>query len=469
MKKLFSNCYLMDRRCYDEYALSEDILMEHASRGMAEYIKEHFSSGSRVLIVSGVGNNGADGIVLARQLYLDYDVALYIPKALKSDMAKIQLYRTKSVGVEIVDEIIESDIIVDAIFGAGLNRDIDNEIVDILESLNSQKAFKIACDVPTGLLESGELCSATFRADVTITMGALKKSLYSDGAKDFVGEIICVDLGVSRELYEIDSDSFLLEYSDMKLPSRTALSTHKGSFGHSVVFVGEKVGAGILSAMASSRFGSGLTTLLAHQSITHPYYLMNSSELPYNTTSIAIGMGLGDMFDDEFLYSNVIDSDIPIVLDADIFYKEKILDILNQKDREIVITPHPKEFASMWEILTKEKLEVSYIQSHRFEVAQEFSRVYPDVTLLLKGANMIIAKDEKLYINPYGDARLSKGGSGDVLSGLIASLLAQGYNSVDATISASLAFCKSLSFYDGASFGMLPEDIVSNIAKIEAR
>ena len=467
MQKVYDSCYVMDRRCYEEYALSEDILMEHAARGMAEYIKKHFALGSSILIVSGVGNNGADGIVLARQLHRDYDIKLYIPFDVKSDMAQIQLHRTKRVGIDIVDSVVESDIIVDAIFGAGLNRNIDEDTEAILNELNSKQAYKIACDVPTGILENGELCSATFKADTTITMGALKKSLYSDKAKDFVGDIICVDLGVSRDMYEIDSDTYLLEWSDIKLPTRDKLSTHKGVFGHSAVFVGEKMGAGVISAMASSRFGSGLTTLVVQEHISPPYHLMYASELPYNTTAIAIGMGLGEFFDDRFLLKNVIDKNIPIVLDADAFYKQKLLDILNQTTREIVITPHPKEFASLWEILTNKRLDVEYIQSHRFEVVQKFSKLYPHVTLLLKGANMLIAKEKQTYINPYGDARLSKGGSGDVLSGLIVALLAQGYNSLDATISASLALCKAVSLYDGASFGMLSEDIIDAIAKIE--
>jgi len=467
MQKVYDSCYVMDKRCYDEYALSEDILMEHASRGMAEYIKTNFPLGSTVLIVSGVGNNGADGIVLARQLHSNYQVSLYMPNLPKSDMAQIQLHRAKRVGVCIVDEVVDSDIIVDAIFGAGLNRDIDDKTKELIKTLNAQNAYKIACDVPTGILENGELCSATFKADTTITMGALKKSLYSDKAKDFVGDIICVDLGVSRDVYEIESDTYLLEWSDMKLPTRDKLSTHKGMFGHSAVFVGEKVGAGVISAMATSRFGSGLTTLITQESITPPYHLMYASELPYNTTAIAIGMGLGEFFDDRFLSKNVIDKNIPLVLDADALYKPKLLEILNQTNREIVITPHPKEFASLWEILTNKRVDVEYIQSHRFEVAQNFSKLYPHVTLLLKGANMLIAKEKQTYINPYGDARLSKGGSGDVLSGLIVALLAQGYNSLDATISASLALCKAVSLYDGASFGMLSEDIIDAIAKIE--
>ena len=127
MQKVFGNCYDLDKRCYEQYGLTEDILMENAARGMAEYIQNAFEKGSSILIVSGVGNNGADGMVLARQLHGDYNVRLVTPFGVKSQMAKLQLVRAEAVGVHIVKELYESDVIVDAIFGAGLNREIDKE------------------------------------------------------------------------------------------------------------------------------------------------------------------------------------------------------------------------------------------------------------------------------------------------------------------------------------------------------
>ena len=169
MQKVFRSCYDLDKRCYEKYGLTEDILMEHAARGMAEYIQNRFDKGSSILIVSGMGNNGADGTVLARQLHGAYDVKLVIPFGVKSEMAKIQKQRAEALGVDIVKDLHDADIIVDAIFGAGLNRKIDKKTEDILHKLNSFKGFKLACDIPTGVGENGLLMPMAFRADITIT------------------------------------------------------------------------------------------------------------------------------------------------------------------------------------------------------------------------------------------------------------------------------------------------------------
>ena len=467
MQKLFKSCYEMDQKCYEKYGLNEDILMEHAARGMAEYIRHAFAVGSSVFIAAGVGNNGADGMVLARQLYGEYDVRLYVPFGAKSPMAQLQLERAEKLDVALVDEVQDADIIIDALFGAGLNRELDVATQKLLHRLNALRGFKLACDVPTGVGSDGRLMPFAFEADVTITMGALKEGMYLDEAKDVVGEIVCVDLGVSRKMYEDESRTFVLESSDLKLPSRNRKSTHKGSFGHAAVFCGEKEGAGIIAAIAASRFGAGLTTLVVHEHISPPPFLMHATVVPENASALAIGMGLGDHFEQEFLEKYVIGPHLPIVLDADAFYSEELLGILSQKEREVVITPHPKEFSVMWKKLTGERLGTEEIQQHRFDVVRRFNAKYPHVTLLLKGANMLMMQEEMLYVNPLGSSRLSKGGSGDVLSGLIVSLLAQGYTGIDAAIQGSLALTMAARGYEGASYAMLPTDIIEEIVSLE--
>ncbi len=467
MQKVFKNCYALDKRCYEGYGLSEDILMEHAAAGMANYIRRHFPQDTSILIAAGTGNNGADGIALGRQLHGDYDVKLYIPFTLHSAMAKVQLERATFLGVRVVDDISHADVVVDALFGAGLNRNIDENTEHILHQLNAIKAHKIACDIPTGVGETGTLMPMAFHANVTLTMGGYKEALFLDGCKDIVGEVLRVDLGVSALFYGGESQTFLLEASDLKLPSRTQQSTHKGNFGHAAVLCGEKEGAGIISGMASASFGSGLTTLVVHEKITPPPYLMHSNVVPGNASAIAIGMGLGGHFESEFLQKYIVQSHLPIVLDADSFLSEEILSVLSQKDREIVITPHPKEFVIMWKILTGEQLTVSEVQSKRFEIVRMFNAKYPHVTLMLKGANTLIMQEERLYINPLGCSKLSKGGSGDVLSGLIVSLLAQGYTGIDAAIQGSLALVTAANNYKGASYAMLPTDIIGEIALLE--
>jgi len=467
MQKVFKSCYELDQRCYEAYGLTEDILMEHAAGGMAAYIRKHFEKGASVLIVSGVGNNGADGMVLARQLHGVYGVKLLLPFGVKSPMAKLQLQRAEALGVPVTEEISDADVIVDAIFGAGLNRDINENTQKILHQLNCLKGFKIACDIPTGVDENGLLSPMAFHADITVTMGARKTSLYVDESKDAIGDILCVDLGISPEYYEERSNILLLEFADMKLPSRTVSAAHKGNFGHAAVFCGEKEGAGIIAGLAAGRFGAGLTTLVVHQKVTPPPSLMHATVVPENCTALAIGMGLGDHFESEFLQDQVIRSHLPIVLDADSFYSDELLAILEQKEREVVITPHPKEFSALWERLTGEVLSVSQIQKDRFGTVQKFNKKYPHVTLLLKGANMLIMQEKQLYINPLGSSRLSKGGSGDVLSGLIVSLLAQGYTGIDAAVQGSLALAMAAGNYQGASYAMLPTDIIEGLALLE--
>jgi len=467
MQKVFKSCYALDNKCYEEYGLTEDILMEHAASGIANYIRKHFTQGSSVLIVAGVGNNGADGIVLARQLHGDYDVKLYVPFEVRSSMAKLQLERAMKLGVKSVDAVNEAEVVVDALFGAGLNKPLNEETQHIIHQLNALKAHKIACDVPTGVSEKGLLLPLAFEADVTLTMGAYKEALYLDVCKDVVGEVIRVDLGLSSLFYEGESQACLLERSDLRLPSRTQQSTHKGSFGHAAVFCGEKEGAGIIAGMAAATFGAGLTTLVVHDKISPPAYLMHATVVPDNASALAIGMGLGCHFESEFLQKYVVKSHLPIVLDADSFHSEEILSILEQKDREIVITPHPKEFVVMWKILTGEQLTVTHVQAKRFEIVRKFNAKYPHVTLLLKGANTLIMQEERLYINPLGCSKLSKGGSGDVLSGLIVSLLAQGYTAIEAAIQGSLALVIAANHYKGSSYAMLSTDLIDEIGKLE--
>ena len=467
MHKLFKSCYKFDQKCYETYGLTEDILMEHAARGMAEYIQNHFEKGSSVLIVSGVGNNGADGIVLARQLHGTYEVKLVLPFGVKSEMAKLQLQRAEALGVNIVKELYDSDVIIDALFGAGLNREIDKETQYLLHRLNSFKGYKIACDVPTGIGENGTLMPIAFKADVTVTMGAFKEGLFLDESKDSIGRIIRADLGISSRQYEGESKTFVLESSDLSLPSRLTEATHKGDFGHAALFCGEKEGAGIIAGMACSRFGAGLTTLVVHDKVSPPEYLMHATVVPDNASAIAIGMGLGGHFESEFLQKYVLESHLPVLLDADAFYSPQLLGILEQKNREVVITPHPKEFIALWKRLTGEILTVSQVQKSRFEMVRRFNTRYPHVTLLLKGANTLIMQEENLYVNPLGCSKLSKGGSGDVLSGLIISLLAQGYTGIEAAVQGSLTLVLSANRYKGASYSMLPTDIIDVLAQLE--
>lgn len=469
MQPLYKSCYPLDQRCYDDYNLTEDILMEHAANGMANYIKANFEEQSSVLIVCGFGNNGADGLVLARLLFGYYKIKVYLPFGVKSIMGEVQLERLSEFpNIEFVNDVKEVDIVVDAIFGAGLSRVLSEDVRKLIVQMQMLDAYKIACDIPTGIDIDGNPLPLAFRVDTTMTMGALKECLYTDMAKDYVGEIICVDLGMHHYKYTegFKTDIKLLEKEDLFLPSRyRPQMTHKGSFGHLAVIAGEKEGASLLSSLAALRFGVGLVTMVGEVETSLPLEVMQDTELPHNTTAIAFGMGCL-AFEEESV-DEVLAHQAPLVLDAGVFSSEIIVQFLEQKDREIVLTPHPKEFVSLWNMLIETPINIAILQANRFEKVREFCEFFPHVTLVLKGANMIIAQEDKLYVNAFGTSKLSKGGSGDVLSGLIGALLAQGYGSLEAGMQGTLALTLASQKYEGASYAMLPTDIIANLARLE--
>ncbi len=461
MQKLFDEVNSLDKRCYEKFFLSEDLLMEHAASSMALYISENYSHLNSILIVCGSGNNGADGITLARLLHTKFNIKLFLASSPKSPIAIQQLKRVESLGLELEEVLLPADIIVDCLFGTGLNKPLNEDSINIINTLNSYDAIKIACDIPSGINNIGQVESIAFEADTTITMGALKTSLFTDSAKDYVGEIIVANLGIQRNLYEVESNKYLLEQSDIKLPLRNKKNAHKGTYGHLNVIVGSKKGAGIIASKAAFGFGVGLISVISKENLDLPYHIMQTDAISENCTAIAIGMGLGEYKTEEI--RKILNNDIPKIIDADLFYDEVICEFL---DKEIVLTPHPKEFCSLLRLCKIADIDVIQLQNNRFKYVEEFSKKYPKVVLLLKGANVIISQNEKLYVNTFGTAVLSKGGSGDVLSGLIGSLLAQKYKPLDAAISASLAHTLAARKYSKNNYSMIPSDLVEEIRRL---
>lgn len=458
MKKIFDEVQSLDKRAVEKYFLSEDILMENAALSIFNFIKKNFKKDKSVLIVCGGGNNGADGLALARLLQNSYKVKVLQHIKAKSPMAKIQEKRAKAVGVEFVTKLEKCDILVDAIFGTGLNKDISFEAKTLLKEMNKLDAYKIACDIPSGINKDGLITDIAFKANVTITMGAYKTSLFGDLVKDFVGKIKVANLGIHSDFFQTSSNKYLLSKSDLKLPNRESKNSNKGSFGHLNIICGEKEGASIISSEAAFAFGVGLVTVIRKNKILTPSFLMQSKDFSKNCTAVAFGMGLG--FIEDSLLDKIVALKLPKLLDADIFYNKKVLQFLEQ---DCVLTPHPKEFISLLKLTNLANISVEDLQKRRFFYVEKFTQKYPNVTLLLKGANVIVAKNNNIFVNIFGSSKLSKGGSGDVLSGLIASLLAQGYSSLDATISGSLAHTLSAKRYKKRSYSMTPRDIIEGV------
>ncbi len=457
----------LDQRAVEQYFMNEAILMEHASLGLLAEITKRFDSGE-VLIVCGSGNNGGDGLVLSRLLLTHgFHPIIFLPNHMSSEVGASQLNILKALGatfVNEIDSISKADIVVDCLFGSGLNRKLEHWAASLITKMNAIKGFKISCDIPSGIQKNGEAETA-FKADVTVTMGAAKLALFVDSVKDLVGDIVIKDLGIPTSAYTVTSEYYLLERQDLKLPKRLGRkNTHKGSYGHLSVIMGNMHGAALMSAIAAIKFGAGLVTVVVKDSYQVPPELMQSKKIPPNSNVAVLGMGLGDKYIHEEL-RNILEARVAVI-DADLFSDPFIVEILENK-KDLVLTPHPKEFASLLSLLGYNNIDTETVQRKRFALAKEFSKNFPDVVLLLKGSNTIIAQNGVLHINNIGTSALAKGGSGDVLAGLIAALIAQGYDRLDATISASLAHCIGATNYKGNDFALTPVDLIEEVAKLD--
>jgi hydroxyethylthiazole kinase-like uncharacterized protein yjeF len=320
----------------------------------------------------------------------------------------------------------------------------------LILDVNTKNGIKISCDIPTGIYSKNP-----FKADFTLCMGALKAVLFEDFAKDYTGEIICCDLGVDRSRFEDKTDMFLLEKEDLILPIREHKNSNKGDFGHLVVVSGEKSGASVLSGLTALSFGVGLVSLLVKERLFefNPS-LMQTFSMPPKTTAIIAGMGLGNTEIDFSWFKN-----LPFVIDADLCYNKKIKELDSSR---CVITPHVKEFASLLEIFGFGVQSAEEIQQKRFFWAKEFSLKFQGV-LVLKGANTLIAQNGILYVCTLGSQALAKGGSGDVLAGLIGALLAQGYTPLDAATNGVLAHALAALKFKDNNYALTPEGLIEQI------
>lgn len=459
MIALYESVESLDKRAVETFAMSEELLMEHAAIAIEREIVRRFDRGE-VLIVCGAGDNGADGLALARLLSMrgGFKPKVYAPFGVNSPLGKRQLERVRALGIAEVSAVEPSDIAIDALFGGGLNRKLDENAAGVVKAIDDMRAFKIACDIPSGVDKDGnfDICA---KMDLTVTMGAPKLALFNDKVKDRVGEIIVADLGIPREAYAAQADAFLLEIGDLRPPFRGKQDSHKGTYGHLAVVMGDKNGAALLSAMAALRFGAGLTTVISKERHIHlPFDLIQAQKPAETTKAIALGMGLGEAYLDEELLEMV--GDRPAVIDADALSRP-IIGALLERNAPSILTPHPKEFALLLKRCGMGDYKVADIQDKRMALALEFGKAFPNAVLVLKGANTIIASGARRFINPHGTPALAKGGSGDALAGMIGALLAQGYDPLHSAIHASLAHAMAAKRYEGTDFSMLPTDLIA--------
>nr|WRE09145.1 NAD(P)H-hydrate dehydratase [Helicobacter pylori] len=464
MLSVYEKVNALDKRAIEELFLSEDILMENAAMALERAVLQNASLGAKVIILCGSGDNGGDGYALARRLMGRFRVLVFEMKLAKSPMCQLQKERAKKVGVVIKtyeekNEDLECDVLIDCVVGSAFKGGLE-PFLDF-ESLSQKARFKIACDIPSGIDSKGRVDKRAFKADLTISMGAIKSCLLSDRAKDYVGELKVGHLGVFNPIYEIPTDTFLLEKSDLKLPLRDRKNAHKGDYGHAHVLLGKHSGAGLLSALSALSFGSGVVSIQALEceitSNNKPLELVFCENFPKKLSAFALGMGLENIPKDFKKWLGLA----PCVLDAGVFYHKEVLQAL---EKEVILTPHPKEFLSLLKLVG---INISMLEllDNKLEIARDFSQKYPKVVLLLKGANTLIAHQGRTFINNLGSVALAKAGSGDVLAGLIVSLLSQNYTPLDAAINASLAHALAgLEFKN--NYALTPLDLIEKIKRL---
>ncbi|MCH4607598.1 NAD(P)H-hydrate dehydratase [Helicobacter pylori] len=464
MLSVYEKVNALDKRAIEELFLSEDILMENAAMALERAVLQNASLGAKVIILCGSGDNGGDGYALARRLVGRFKTLVFEMKLAKSPMCQLQKERAKKVGVVIKaweekNEDLECDVLIDCVVGSAFKGGLE-PFLDF-ESLSQKARFKIACDIPSGIDSKGRVDKRAFKADTTISMGAIKSCLLSDRAKDYVGELKVGHLGVFNPIYEIPTDTFLLEKSDLKLPLRDKKNAHKGDYGHAHILLGKHSGAGLLSALSALSFGSGVVSVQALEgeitSNNKPLELVFCENFPNPLSAFALGMGLENIPKDFNKWLELA----PCVLDAGVFYHKEVLQAL---EKEAVLTPHPKEFLSLLKLVG---IHISMLElsDNKLEIARDFSQKYPKVVLLLKGANTLIAHQGQVFINILGSVALAKAGSGDVLAGLILSLLSQNYTPLDAAINASLAHALAgLEFKN--NYALTPLDLIEKIKRL---
>lgn len=501
MISVFANPSELEKQAKEKYAIPPFLMMENAARKMADFIISRLSSfrDSSVLIICGKGNNGGDGYALARLLQGTLNVSIICIEAPSAKEATVQYEMCRRLGIKIhplenakklCKELSQEDFLIDCIYGTGFHGELSSEIKNLINTMNESKAKKLACDIPSAL----EFC-----ADYTITMGSHKLQLFSDRAKNVCGEIIIANLGISNDKFQNPynevsdisgtqqsaTDIYLIEASDIKLPLRKRRAAHKGTYGHTSVLCGDKAGAAILSATSAMLFGSGLTSIIDYFSENQQSEdntdsdifrvplsqfkispsLMISDSIPKKTTCISAGSGFSQ-------YSKTAAKQIinwfdnydsrAVVLDAGMLTSAETPEFLsrlnNFQNARILLTPHLGELAALLKNVIAKNPEAAKqfsIKENDFSVSELsnspdkkilagkfLTTLYPFTTIIMKSANTFIAVRDssnkyKIYIITDGTQSLAKGGSGDILAGMTAALLAQGYNAKDSAITAA--------------------------------
>lgn len=434
-------------------------LMEKAGTAAANSLIKHGAvSGKKAAIICGKGNNGGDGYVIARVLSENgVDVNIIRLGEPRTDDARTNAERVSDLQTVTFNEnrkcaleiIAFADFIVDAVYGIGFRGALDGKTAELAKAAKHSDAFVMSVDIPSGAsCDDGAIQGECFEADLTVTFTTLKPAHVLYPSMDFCGEVEVADVGISDEL--INASDYVMQSTDeflgKPLLTKRKKSSHKGTFGTLLAITGSygMAGAAIMCGRAAQRTGAGLVNMALPKSI-YPivagklieavFTPLEESEngiisannceklvsLSNKSSAVVIGCGLGHNEDTEKIIAEILKiTTSPIIIDADgINSIIPHIDLLRTSNAPVILTPHPGEMARLM------NCSVSEIQENRAKTAVEFAKKY-NVILVLKGANTLISDGEKLLVNMSGNAGMARGGSGDVLAGIIASLAARG-------------------------------------------
>lgn len=456
----------IDRTTIEDIGIPGSVLMENAGTRIVAEILKRFPrpDRERIVVVAGKGNNGGDGLVVARHLRnggAAPTVLLLAPKEdLKGDAA-LHLGIAEKSGVEVVDASTElcwkkqrltmarATLIIDAIFGTGLEKPAAGLYAAAIGEINKARGFKVAVDIPSGLSsDTFAVLGPAVKADLTVALAAPKIGHLFPPAENFIGQLVVVDIGIPAYLFS--SASFLLEMIERKeiLPcfARRLRDGHKGTYGHLAVIAGSagKSGAAVLAGQAALRLGAGLVTIGTAKSVlpaigrgmrelmAEPLPETASGTISSEATAraekilagkdaVVLGPGLSTQESTAaFVLALLPRLQLPVVIDADgLNIIAGNLEVLRKLTSPAVLTPHPGEFARLVGLSVREVL------ARRLELAPAFARHWK-VVLVLKGHRTLVAvPDGRTFVNPTGNPGMATGGAGDVLSGMIGSLIVQ--------------------------------------------
>ncbi|AMP20927.1 hypothetical protein AZF37_06900 [endosymbiont 'TC1' of Trimyema compressum] len=432
----------LDNEMIESYGIPSMVLMEEAALRVVEAICERINlKNQKVIILAGSGNNGGDGIAIARLLHtLGIEVSCYVSGNAKIVSEECQLQKAIAMKMNIPfysynqlegfgeKHFNQGTVFIDGLFGTGFKGSLSESEAVLIEQINNREGFKVAVDIPSGINGNTGKGDLFFESDLTVTFAYPK---WAHILSDNLGEVLVGKISFDPNLKPPETHvlSYLKKREVKKYFLKRKLNTHKGTYGHIGILGGAKtmVGASLMAGKSALKTGGGLVTLwVEEEALTsalgrEPELMLSSWQnfLNKKTDVVVIGPGLGDCLDFD-LRAPLLLYDGPVLIDADGLHLLKQGIIKRQWIRgPLVVTPHPKEMAFLMDF------DVESVNASRIAVTKECSRVWDCVTVL-KGNKTIITDGNSVTVNLTGNPGMATAGSGDVLSGIIGSLIAQG-------------------------------------------